>query len=491
MKNRKLIIDSDPYQTRIVLLEGSTALEYFVEKNKKNNILTGIYKGIVARVLPGMNAAFINIGLDKMAFLYGGDSLGINSTQEKQGGQENISNNLTVGQEVICQIIKEPLGTKGPRVSMSPKIPGRFLVLTPNNENIGISRRIKDENLKEKLIELVQKNRVDETHGFIIRTASQEASENEIIKDIQSLADTWRKIIDHKSQKPAPSILYQDLTISEKSVRDLYDSKIDAIICNSRIDYENLKKFSRLSIPSAEDKVQLYEGKKPIFDSFGIEEMLNAALDKVSHLDSGGYLIIEETEALTTIDVNTGSYTGKANIKDTILKINCEAIPKLVEQVRLRNIGGIIIIDFIDMEDLSDREKIYNHLVDEFSSDRARTKILKVSDLGIIEMTRKRTNESLSKLLTMKCSTCNGSGRIRKIEMSALQAIRAIIKNHAQTGKLCFDLYLKTEIRVALETYLKSTVHVMIDDFGIKVNYFDLEPNCDNSNDPWVLSYPP
>jgi ribonuclease G len=482
---KKIILTSNQYETRVALLENGRPTEYFCEKKSERSILTNVYKGVVSRVLPGMNSSFIDIGHEKAGFLFGGDVIDPNippPTREEILENPEASKNTTPiekilkqGQEIICQVVKEPLGSKGPRISMGPKIPGRFLVLMPEHLHIGISRRIEDEAERQRLSGLVEGFIKDNGHGVIVRTAAIEASDDEIKTDLDYLLSTWKSIHSKISQVPAPGLLYEDVPIDLKIVRDLFNKDIEEIICDTKDDFERLSEFFSNSIPGAKEKLRLYEEKTSLFDVFDVEKCLSSALTKRAPLSSGGFLIIEQTEALTTIDINTGSYTGNQNQRDTILKTNLEAIPTIVEQLRFRNIGGIIIIDFIDMEEGEDREIVYNKITEEFKKDRARTNIMRMSDLGLIEMTRKRTDDSLQRKLLHTCPTCSGVGRIRKPETEALAIIRDVTKRFYQTSKTEYDLVVRDDIRSLIEGELSNTFKELITDLGINVNIYATE----------------
>lgn len=501
MTTKKIIISSTPFQSRAVLLEDGKAAEFYSDKRTKRPILTNIYKGVVTRVLPGMNSAFIDIGHDKAGFLFGGDVIDTSkptpSKEELADDPDLIKNTapietvLNQGQQIICQVVKEPLGSKGPRISMGPKIPGRYLVLMPDFKHIGISRRIEDEAERQRLQAAVESCKDLGDNGVIIRTAATEATDEELNNDLKYLIETWKEVRSKISTVPAPGVLYEDITICEKVIRDLYSSDISEIICDQQSDFDRLSSFLKRSIPSASEKLRLYEEKTPLFDVFEVEKSLENALSKKSPMPSGGFLIIEQTEALTTIDINTGSYTGNQNQRDTILKTNLEAIPQIVNQLRLRNIGGIIIIDFIDMDDMSDREVIFNALNEAFKVDRARTNILRMSDLGLVQMTRKRTNESLQRRMTIPCPHCLGSGRKKTFETEGLELIRHILKLSSQTGRKEFNLAVRSELLAVLESDLRETMDVLIKDQGISLNVADLPLTAEDLKSPsWDVSYP-
>ena len=461
MTEKQLIINVNLAETRIALLENGNMAEIFIERVHDQGIVGNIFKGIVTRVLPGMNSAFVDIGLDKSAFLFGGDvwdpehektalSLSEDGDDKKLADKRPIEKVLRDGQEIIVQVAKEPLGTKGPRVTMYQTIPGRFLVLMPNFSHIGISRRIEQEEERERLKQIVE-GMVPEGAGVIIRTAAIGVEEEVLQKDLAYLIKLWHQLEKAISVSRPPSLLHKDLDVVQKVTRDLYSHDINNIIIDDHDTYDQLGSFLKATIPGAYQKLSLYTDQTPIFDVYGVEIDIGRALGERVELPSGGYLIIEQTEALTSFDVNTGRFVGKANARHTILSTNIEAAKKVVEQLRIRNIGGIIIVDFIDMEDPVDRELIYDTLLEELKADRARTNVLRVSELGLVQMTRKRTSESLERRLLTACPFCDGKGSIRSTETEAYDLLREIHRHHIQTGCTKMKVRVRPEIREWIE----------------------------------------
>jgi ribonuclease G len=481
MTAKKLIISSDPYEMRVALLENGKPAEIFSEVKSKKNILTNIYKGTVTRVLPGMNSSFVDLGVDKAGFLFGGDVIDTNSPQPSREELEKnpdalkntdpIEKVLSEGQEIICQVVKEPLGSKGPRISMGPKIPGRYLVLMPDSKHIGISRRIEDEAERSRLTSMVEKYVNPDEYGVIIRTAAVEATDAQLEIDLKYLVNTWKEVRSKVSTTPSPGLLFEDINLAPKLVRDLYSAEIIEIICDQKEDYDAVNDFLEKSIPEAKQKIRLYEEVTPLFEVFNVDKVITQALSKKTDLPSGGSLIIEQTEALTTIDINTGRYTGKQNQRETILKTNVEAIPSIVEQLRLRNIGGIIIIDFIDMDEISDREVIFNEMNEAFKADRARTNILRMSDLGLVQMTRKRTNESIQRKLTVPCKVCSGTGRVKRTANEGLELIRQISKTSQHTKRKNFTVSIREDILSQIQNDLKEVFKVFLSNENIQVDF--------------------
>jgi ribonuclease G len=431
----ELIINARPHETRVALVENSVVVELHVERKTGQELIGNIYRGRVVRVLPGMQAAFVDIGLERSAFLYVTDvhqdfmdleqmmlrnSVGqedaiAESTEESVpslGSAFNIEDLLHEGQDIMVQISKEPIGTKGARLTSHISLPGRHLVLMPNVNHIGISRRIEDPLERERLRNIVQELRPG-TLGFIVRTASEGSDRSKLKSEMDFLQKLWASIQEKMARASGQVLLHKDLTISLRSVRDLFTREVDRLVIDSKEVYDHIMEFIETFVPSLKYSVELYEGPDPIFDFYGIEMEISRALEKKIWLKSGGYIVIELTEALTAIDVNTGSYVGARNLEETILKTNLEAVREIAYQLRLRNLGGLIVIDFIDMEKKGNRERVFTALKEALSKDKAKTHILRMSELGLIEMTRKRTRENLNRLLTEPCFYCNGRGSLK------------------------------------------------------------------------------
>jgi ribonuclease G len=444
----ELIINVTSLETRVALLENGDLAELHIERESDKGITGNIYKGKVSRVLPGMQAAFVDIGLARSAFLYVGDvykndkefesmiSNPQNDPEDLPLSQDTdalprskpfflIEDMLTEGQEVLVQVVKEPLGSKGPRISSLISLPGRHLVYMPMMKHIGISRRIENEEERTRLREIVLKIKPADA-GFIIRTASEGSSEEELSMDMDFLFRVWQNIQKRMGNAPVPSLIHEDLSVALRAIRDLYSKDVQRVIVDSRKTYDSIVDFIETFMPQLKYSVEYFDSDEPIFDSYGIEVEISRALGKRIWLKSGGYIVIEETEALTAIDVNTGRYVGKGNPEDTIFKTNLEALKEIAYQIRLRNLGGIIIIDFIDMEKESDRDKILQAFKESLSKDRAKSNILSISELGLIEMTRKRVRDNLSRKMSEPCSYCEGRGSIRSIPSLCYDILRAI-----------------------------------------------------------------
>ncbi|MCL2029520.1 MAG: Rne/Rng family ribonuclease [Deltaproteobacteria bacterium] len=427
----ELIINYRPHETRVALLENGTLVEFQVERGAQGaGLLGNIYLGQVIRVLPGMQAAFVDIGLEKAAFLYVDDvcaeaaddfekRLGLGPDDHGglmdtvEGEEEGLASPpietiLTEGQEVMVQISKEPIGQKGARVTTHISLPSRRLVLMPTMTHLGVSRRIEDEEERRRLKEILETLRHD--HGFIARTASEGTSEIEIRAEAKFLLQLWRRIQEEAETAFAPARVHQELDATLKAVRDNFTENIDRLVIDDQDQFESIRKFLETFSPELAGSLGLHSGLEPIFHFYGVETELARALSKKVWLKSGGYVVIESTEALTVIDVNTGRYVGRHNLEETILKTNLEAVKEIAYQLRLRNIGGLIVIDFIDMERESNRERVFQALKDSLRRDKGKTKVLPMSELGLIEMTRKRNKENIDRFLREPCFYCQGQG---------------------------------------------------------------------------------
>jgi ribonuclease G len=440
----ELIINVKQQETRVALLEDRVLAELYIERTKDRGIMGNIYKGKVVKVLPGMQAAFVDVGLEKAAFLYVADVHGRVEDFEEMGfqGEEmmayfnpssQIEDLLSEGQEILVQVSKEPLGTKGTRITSHITLPGRYLVFMPTVDHIGISRRIKEEKERKRLREIVQAIK-PQTGGFIVRTASEGAESDEIRSDMEFLLRIWNNIQKKRENSAAPSLIHSDLTMVLRVIRDILSPLVNRIVIDSKDEYENILSFINTYMPKQKFEVILYEQKEPIFDAYGIEMEIDKILGRKVWLKSGGYIVIDMSEALVAIDVNTGRYVGKRNLADTILKTNLEAAKEIAYQLRLRNIGGIIIIDFIDMEREGDREKVYQALEEAIRKDRQKTNIFKISELGLVEMTRKRTRENISRVLGESCPYCEGAGLIKSKTTVCYEIFREIERTSSELG---------------------------------------------------------
>ncbi|MEK7332963.1 MAG: Rne/Rng family ribonuclease [Nitrospirota bacterium] len=440
----EILINATHEEIRVGLLDGGQVVEFYVERKRDASLVGNIYKGKAVKILPGMQSAFIDIGLERAAFLYvadiradieeyapfleeeeKGDSIEILSRRGRP--DLSIEELIQPGQEILVHVSKDPIGSKGARVTSYITMPGRHLVLMPNVEHVGISRRIADEKERARLKSIVEAIK-PKGYGLIIRTASEGCSEEELQKDLEFLILIWENIQRKKDKVTAPSLLYSDLDLVFRSIRDLLTQNVERLVIDSPEEYEKIKEFVKTYFPKLLDKIILYEGQEPIFDAFGIELDISRALGRKVWLKSGGYIVIDQIEAMTVIDVNTGKFVGKEGLEDTILKTNLEAVKEIAYQIRLRNLGGIIIIDFIDMERHENREKVFNAFVEAMKKDRAKNTIFHISELGLIQMTRKRVRESIGRILCEPCPYCEAKGFVKSPRTLCYEILRKITK---------------------------------------------------------------
>src|SRR5581483_3675843 len=442
-----IFINNTPQESRIAIVEDGALAEFLVERRQERGIAGNIYKGKVARVLPGMQAAFVDIGMDKAAFLHVSDfstssEIGAYTAAENEiiveppkpahpSRRLPIEKQLTHGQEILVQVAKDPLGTKGARITSHVSLPGRYLVFMPNVSHVGIFRRLADDKDRKRLEEIAISMTTEEG-GFILRTASEGRSKREIQRDLAFLTKLWRGVKKKAETAPSPSPIHQDLDLVTRTIRDFFTTETHQVYVDQVKEYRRILEFVSHFMPRLKSKVTLYTDPEPIMDHFGVEAQVTKALESKVWLRSGGYLVIGRTEALTAIDVNTGRFVGRRNQEETIFRTNLEAAEEVVHQLRLRNIGGIIVIDFIDMEKEGNRKRVYETLKEAIKKDKARTNILKLSELGLVEMTRQRTRESLENQLLRPCPHCDDRGRIKSAPTIAYEVLRAIKRQHGQ-----------------------------------------------------------
>jgi len=558
---KRIIINASAIETRIALCEANALAELHVESGEEHSIVGNIYKGKVLRVLPGMQAAFVEIGLDKAAFMHvsdfwrapgaegaeGGAGEGgeldlepslaayaeevdaeppaavdeppapaevngaaaarkATSPSSDEAGAEDLSTDaapadepadgdagdgkprsqrareespmpsieevLTKGQEILVQVSKEPIGSKGARITSHISLPGRYVVYMPTTDHIGVSRRIEEDKERQRLRDIVATGRPKGAGGFIVRTACEGVSKREIVADMRFLARLWTSIVKKSNAASAPALLHADLDIVLRAIRDLFTSDVKQVVVDQPDDHRRVIEFvDSVLQPKLKSRVEMYEGIEPIFDHFGIENQVNRALERRVWLKSGGYLVFDQTEALTTIDVNTGRFVGKKTHEETVLKTNLEAARVVIDQLRLRNIGGIIIIDFIDMEKAANRKKVSEALAEAVKRDKARTNILRISELGLVQMTRKRTRDNLRQLVTTPCTTCGGDGRLKSVGALAAEVLRMVRRQVATAANVDrITLTVSQEIGGALNGPLRTGVDELIAKLGIRMN---------------------
>ncbi|RUM36031.1 MAG: ribonuclease [Desulfobulbus sp.] len=447
-----ILINATPYENRIALVESGNLLEIHLERPSEKGLTGNIYCGRVVRVLPGMQAAFVDIGLERTGFLYVDDVYISQSDLEKRASSDerpcnryviegkdpdtdqqhrtspNIEELLKEGQEILVQIAKEPIGTKGARLTCHITLPCRNLVFMPRTDHIGISRKIQDEEVREQLKNKIEQLRPPGT-GFIVRTVAENISSAELEADMEFLLLLWDEITSVAGRSQAPSLVHKDLDMVLKSVRDLFTDDVNELIIDSQELHERLLSFVMTFAPKLKDRIIHYDGDTPILEAYGVEVDINRSLDKKVWLRSGGYIIIETTEALTVVDVNTGRYVGKNDLSETIFKTNMEAVKEISYQLRLRNIGGIIIIDFIDMDNEQHREELYSAFQESTRKDKSRVNILKLSEFGLVQMTRKRSCESLAQMMCEPCLYCGGDGIVKSRRTICYEIFRKITRD--------------------------------------------------------------
>jgi ribonuclease G len=423
----ELLINVTPSETRVALIENGSLQEVHIEREAKRGIVGNIYLGKVIRVLPGMQAAFIDINLDKAAFLHASD---INSKlilNEETGQVPDIRALVHEGQQLMVQVVKDPLGTKGARLTTDITIASRYLVLMPNASHAGISQRIEGV-AERKRLKAVVSPYCDEHQGFIVRTAGEGAGEVELKHDAEFLRRVWQKVLERKKRKQVNMPLYQDLSLSFRVLRDFVGIELERIRVDSKLTFDHLIAFTQEFVPELTPLLEYYPGERPIFDLFSVEREIQRALHRKIELKSGGYLIIDQTEAMTTIDINTGAFVGHRNLEDTIFSTNIEATQAIARQLRLRNLGGIIIVDFIDMHDEDHKRRVLHSLDMAMSKDNVKYSLHGFSSLGLVEMTRKRTRESLEHVLCGQCPVCVGRGYLKTVETVCFEILREIVR---------------------------------------------------------------
>ncbi len=431
----EILVNVSPAETRAALLENGILQEVFIERTARRGLISNIYNGQVSRVLPGMQAAFVDIGLDRTAFLHASDIARTdNADATPVEDLPDIRELVREGDRLLVQVVKDPLGNKGARLTTFITLPSRHLVLLPRSSSIGISARIDQEGERDRLRRLVEELLAD--HGLdcgaIVRTVAEGAARDSLEADLEYLVRLWGVIQERCRNGDVRHLVNEDLSLPLRVLRDLVTSDVETILVDSRPDFEAMHEFAATFLPGVEGRLEYYKRRRPIFDLHGIEDEIRKALDRSIPLKSGGYLIFDQTEAMTTIDVNTGAYVGHRNLEETIYRTNLEAAMAIARQLRLRNLGGIIIIDFIDMEEPAHRENVLAVLEQSLAGDHARHQITPVSPLGLVEMTRKRTRESLQHILCEDCPSCEGRGFILTVETVCFEIFREIIRQARQ-----------------------------------------------------------
>lgn len=425
--NEEILVNVTPSETRVALVENGVLQEISLERKQHQGFVGNIYIGRVVRVLPGMQAAFVDIGLERAAFLHAKDMLTTEGNESEP--EPDIRQLAHDGQRLVVQVIKDPIGTKSARLTTNLSVPSRFLVFLPGSDHVGISTRLEDDTERARLLELVKSGRnPDGKHGYIIRTNAEFASSVALQADMDFLNKLWECIRSQINKAPAGTCIYEDLKLSRRVVRDMMSPDVEKIRIDSKTTFEQTRQFASTFMPEFVERIEHYPGARPIFDLYGVEDEIQRALERTAPLKSGGYIVIDQTEAMTTVDVNTGGFVGHRNLEETIYKTNLEAAQTIARQLRLRNLGGIIIIDFIDMESKQHQQHVVEMLQHSLEKDYARTQVFPVSNLGLVEMTRKRTTDSLEHLLCEPCSSCNGRGQMKTVSTVTFEIFREILR---------------------------------------------------------------
>jgi ribonuclease G len=471
MMKEEVLINATPRETRVAIVENGIVQELMIERSSHRGIVGNIYKGKVVRVLPGMQSAFVEIGTERAAFLHLSDIFQIESDDVPK--IDDITQLIANGDELVVQVVKDPIGTKGARLSTQISLASRYVVFMPQSKHIGVSQRIEHEEERERLKDIIEQ--CDEAQGgYIIRTAAESVEQDKIHADIKFLNKLWQRLERAKSEVKHGKIIHEDLSLLVRTMRDIDINHIESIRVDSRASFKKISDFVTEFIPEVVPKLELYTGDRPIFDLYNIEDDIQKALERDVQLKSGGYLVIDQTEAMTTIDVNTGAYVGHRNLEETIFKTNLEAASALARQLRLRNLGGIIIIDFIDMVDEEHKRQVIRTLEKSLLKDNAKTQISEISMLGLVEMTRKRTRESLERTLCEPCPECNQRGTIKSVETVCLEIFREILRSERAFGGQKFLIMANENIVeflhdqgsymvVELEDFIEKPIEFKID----------------------------
>ncbi len=485
MNSEEILINMTPQETRVAIVENGTLQEVWIERRRNRGIVGNIYKGKVNRVLPGMEAAFVDIGLERSGFLHVSDiDMGQTSVDQEPVPVPAINQILHEGQTLLVQVVKDPLGTKGARLTTSISVPSRYLVYMPNSSLIGISVKIEEEEERERLRSLLSncmtKNR---NGGCIVRTAAEGVVDEELNRDINFLCKLWDSLQEQSKTAKPGTVIHEDLPLAVRTLRDMVSNDTDIVKVDSRETYKKLKNFSKKYIPDLPCLIEHYPGDRPLFDLYNIDDEIQRALGRKVELKSGGYLIIDQTEAMTTIDINTGAFVGHHNLEETIFKTNMEASQALARQLRLRNLGGIIIIDFIDMVTEDHKRQVLKSLEKYLDKDHAKTQVCDVSPLGLVEMTRKRTRESLEHILCESCAICGGRGTHKTVETVCYEIFREILREArvydearqllVMANQDVIDMLLDEEATslAELETFVKIPVKLQVESYYSQENY--------------------
>lgn len=457
--NHEILINWSPQETRVAVVEYGAVQDVFIERSLERGLVGNVYMGKVTRVLPGMQSAFIDIGLERAAFLHVADLIPNLAAKHSKDGEESqvappIERQVFAGQSLLVQVLKDPIGSKGARLSAQISVAGRLLVFLPQDDHVGVSQKIPTEQreaLRRRLVALRDSNNTalgqgTKLGGYILRTNAEDATDDELAQDMAYLTTTWQRIKAGSTTQPAPSLLHQDLSLVQRVLRDMVEPQTRSIRVDSREQLQAMQAFATTFMPDTLDKLSLYQGERTVFDLYNVDGEIATALQRRVDLRSGGYLVVDQTEALTTIDVNTGGYVGAKNFEETIFKTNLEAAQMIARQLRLRNLGGIVIADFIDMQTEQHREAVLAELQKHLSRDRTKTNLGGFSSLGLLELTRKRTRESLAHILSAECPMCHGRGAVKTARTVCYEILRELLTEARNFNPAMFRVVAHTSV---------------------------------------------
>jgi len=482
--SEEILINVTPQETRVAVVENGVLQEVYIERSRSRGIVGNVYQGKVVRILPGMQAAFVDIGLERTAFLHASDIRAASGAENGASVPPPIHELIQDGQEILVQVVKDPLGTKGARLTMQITLPARYLVYLPYSTHIGISQKIADETTRERLRTLV-KSAIGENPqegGYILRTLAESATEDEIETDIRYLQRAWKVCQERIQTASVHSLIHEDLPLALRAMRDLVRGNVEKIRIDSREIFTKARDFGIEFIPEVADRIEHYPGERPIFDLYSVEDEIQKALDRKVMLKSGGYLVLDQTEAMTTIDVNTGAYVGKHNLEETLFKTNLEATLAIARQLRLRNLGGMIIVDFIDMTEAEHKRQVLRALERALARDRTKVYVTEMSPLGLVELTRKRTRESLEHVLCQPCPVCQGRGMVKTPQTVCYEIFREILREARQYGtdeylvlasQTVIDLLLDEEAAslVKLQEFIGKPIQLKVEPLYMQEQY--------------------
>jgi ribonuclease G len=492
------VINAEPGETRLAILEDATLVEFFADRESERRRVGEIHKGRVSKVLPGMEAAFVDVGLPKAAFLHTSDMLtsmldfeSFDLDDDDAPGRPRrasapIQDLLQKGQEILVQIVKEPMGTKGAKVSGRISLPGRFLVLMPGMGRVGVSRKIADRAERQRLKKILRELR-PKNAGLIGRTASEGQSKKDLAQDVHYLVDLWKEIESDAAAETAPALVHRDLGLATGLMRDIFTSRVDRVVVDSKQVYKEILRYVKVVAPELKARVKLYTGVGPVFDEYGIENEIQKSFERRVWLKKGGYIVIQSTEAMVTVDVNTGRFTGKRSQEDTILQTNLEAAREVARQLRLRDLGGIVVIDFIDMEEEANRRALVDAFRSALQSDRARTKIYPLSELGIMEMTRQRVREPLLHYFSEDCAACRGTGKTLSLGAVGMRVERSLRRVGARSKEKEVQVWVHPDLAVWLFDERGRRVAELERGYGLTV---DIQEDPRLRRDEYRLIFP-